>query len=199
MSEPLRPKASPRVSRAASVEAPNSEAPGPSSGFSVAEPPDLTTLFERYASYVGAVALRLLGRPGEVDDVVQEVFMAAQHGLRHAESEPAVKAWLAKVTVRTAQRRLRTLRAKGFFGVGSEPAYESVVDHSASPEQRALVADIYAALDRMAPRNRVAWVLRYVEGHRLEEVARLCNCSLATAKRRIAAARDRLRDEFGVE
>ena len=36
--------------------------------------------------------------------------------------------------------------------------------------------------------NRVAWTLNYVEGETLEEVARLCGCSLATAKRRIAAA-----------
>jgi RNA polymerase sigma-70 factor (ECF subfamily) len=33
-----------------------------------------------------------------------------------------------------------------------------------------------------------AWELRYVDGHKLEQVASLCDCSLATAKRRIAAA-----------
>ena len=33
--------------------------------------------------------------------------------------------------------------------------------------------------------ERFAWILRYVEGHTLEEVAALAECSLATAKRRL--------------
>jgi RNA polymerase sigma-70 factor (ECF subfamily) len=35
---------------------------------------------------------------------------------------------------------------------------------------------------------RIAWILRFVEDYRLDEVADACGCSLATAKRRIAAA-----------
>ncbi|MEM9068908.1 MAG: RNA polymerase sigma factor [Myxococcota bacterium] len=158
------------------------------------EPPDLGALFDAYASYVGAIALRLVGRPDEVDDIVQEVFLAAHKGLKRVDSQPAVRKWLAKVTVRTTRRRLRTLRAKGFLGLGNDPEYESLADHGASPEQRALVAHVYEILDKMPSHNRVAWVLRYVEGHRLEEVAELSGCSLATAKRRIAAARDTLKD-----
>jgi RNA polymerase sigma-70 factor (ECF subfamily) len=34
----------------------------------------------------------------------------------------------------------------------------------------------------------VAWLLRHVEGERLQDVALACGCSLATAKRRIASA-----------
>jgi RNA polymerase sigma-70 factor, ECF subfamily len=40
----------------------------------------------------------------------------------------------------------------------------------------------------------VAWSLRHIEGERLDEVAALCECSLATAKRRIAAASVRLEE-----
>jgi RNA polymerase sigma-70 factor (ECF subfamily) len=36
--------------------------------------------------------------------------------------------------------------------------------------------------------RRIAWMLRRVEGLALHEVASACSCSLATAKRRIAAA-----------
>jgi RNA polymerase sigma-70 factor, ECF subfamily len=35
---------------------------------------------------------------------------------------------------------------------------------------------------------RIAWMLRRVEGLPLAEVATLCDCSLATAKRRITDA-----------
>ena len=45
----------------------------------------------------------------------------------------------------------------------------------------------------------VAWMLRNVEGHALQEVADACGCSLATAKRRIALAQRRVREVFGDE
>ena len=44
------------------------------------------------------------------------------------------------------------------------------------------------SLAELPARERAAWLLRHVEGYELAEVARLCECSLATAKRRIAAA-----------
>jgi RNA polymerase sigma-70 factor (ECF subfamily) len=45
-----------------------------------------------------------------------------------------------------------------------------------------------AALARIDDRERIAWMLRHVEGLALEEVAEACSCSLATVKRRISAA-----------
>jgi RNA polymerase sigma-70 factor (ECF subfamily) len=44
--------------------------------------------------------------------------------------------------------------------------------------------------------DRIAWTLRYVDHHRLEVVATLTNCSLATAKRRILRAQRYLSEHF---
>ena len=59
---------------------------------------------------------------------------------------------------------------------------------SASPEERVLLSRVYTVLDELPAKERVAWTLRYLEGERLEDVAKLCGCSLATAKRWIARA-----------
>ena len=66
-----------------------------------------------------------------------------------------------------------------------------------SAEDRVLLANVYRVLDRVPTAERVAWSLRYVEGVALDEVARLCECSLATAKRRIAAAQAQIHEELG--
>jgi RNA polymerase sigma-70 factor (ECF subfamily) len=149
---------------------------------------DPSAVFRRYSSYVAAVAQRLLGRDSEVDDTVQEVFVAALHGLRQLRDPGAVKGWLARVTVRIASRRLRTRRLYGFLRLDAAPQDILPIDRSASPEQRVLLASLYRALDELPTGQRVAWTLRHVEGERLDSVATLCGCSLATAKRRIAAA-----------
>ena len=64
-------------------------------------------LFQRYAPYVARIGLRLLGRESDVDDLIQEVFLAAFRQ-RHQVRDPAsFKGWLAVVAVRTARRQLR--------------------------------------------------------------------------------------------
>jgi RNA polymerase sigma-70 factor (ECF subfamily) len=153
----------------------------------------LGDLYEEYAVYVAAVASRLLGRAGEVDDVVQDVFAAGVRGLRRRDEPREVRAWLAKVTVRRCVRQLRFRRIWALVDLASEPSYDRLADPAAGPEEKQLVVEVYRALDRLPAHERVAWTLRHVEGEALEDIARLCGCSLATAKRRIATAHEKLR------
>jgi RNA polymerase sigma-70 factor (ECF subfamily) len=157
----------------------------------------LGALYEEYGGYVAAIASRLLGRAGEVEDVVQDVFAAALRGLRRREHPLEVRAWLARVTVRRCLRQLRVRRIWSMVDLASEPTYDRLADPAAGPEERQLVIEVYRALDRLPAPERVAWALRYVEGEQLEDVARLCECSLATAKRRIASAHEKLCRRLG--
>jgi RNA polymerase sigma-70 factor, ECF subfamily len=149
---------------------------------------DIDSVFRRYAAYVAAIAHRLLGRDHEVDDTVQEVFVIAVRGLSQLRDPGAVKGWLARVTVRCARRRLRVRRMRTWVGLDETSTYDSVVDEGATPEQRLLLSRVYRALDGVPANHRIAWTLRHIEGEKLEDVAALCGCSLATAKRRISAA-----------
>jgi len=158
---------------------------------------DLDGLFRRYAPYVAAIAHRLLGRDEDVDDTIQEVFVAAVRGVHAVRDPAAIRGWLARVTVRVARQRLRKRRVRVFLGLDEPVVYDNVVDQSASAEQRALVSRVYSILDGMPSNQRIAWALRHIEGEPLESVASLSGCSLATAKRRIAAAALKLQEAFG--
>ncbi len=146
--------------------------------------------YRAYASYVAAVAFRILGRDIDVDDVVQDVFLAAARGLTTIRDAQATQAWLRTTTLRLAYRKLRGRRVLAFFGLDPQPDYGEQIAPAASPDDRALLGRVYRLLDELPTAQRVAWTLRYVEGEQLEEVARLCHCSLATAKRRITAAQE---------
>lgn len=148
---------------------------------------DLGTVFTRYSSYVAAISFRLLGRDHEIDDVVQEVFLAAHKGLESLRDPMAIRGWLATVTVRTVRRKLRFRRLRACFGLDPGTDYTSLaVD--ANQDKALLIARAYAVLDRLPVNEKIAWILRHAEGESLEAVAERCGCSLATAKRRIAAA-----------
>lgn len=163
----------------------------------VQEAEALDQFFRRYASYVAKIGHRLLGRDDEVDDLVQDVFLAAHRGIRSLREVDAIKGWLATVAVRKCRRRLRARRMRVFLRIDADSDYNEVADESATPEQRAMLAAVYRTLDALPANQRIAWSLRYVEGEKLERVAELCGCSLATAKRRIKAAHETIKREQG--
>jgi RNA polymerase sigma-70 factor (ECF subfamily) len=160
----------------------------------VVPPAHLTpeSIYRDYARYVASIAHRLLGRDDEVDDVIQDVFLAAHRGLADLREPGAIKGWLAAITVRTARHKLRMRKLRAFFHLDSESEDEpSATD--ASPEDRTLVGQVYRLLDELPADERIAWTLRHLEGEKLDVVAEMCGISLATAKRRIQSAQDHLK------
>jgi RNA polymerase sigma-70 factor (ECF subfamily) len=156
---------------------------------------ELGDLFKRYASYVATIGIRLLGRDDELDDLVQEVFIEAYRGYHQLRSPGAVKAWLARITVRRAVRRLRRHRLRSFFSLEALPADAKLADDGVTPEQKAEVASTYRMIERLPVRQRVVWVLKHVEGETLDSIAEICRVSKATVQRRLRAAEHALKVE----
>jgi RNA polymerase sigma-70 factor (ECF subfamily) len=146
-------------------------------------------IYRRYARYVAAVVLRLDPAVPDLDDVVQDVFLAAAAGLRRLREQTATKAWLATVAVRITRRRLRLRRMWRWLGIGEDDRPPApLVDGGSSPLDRLLLGRVYQVLERMAVNDRVAFVLHCIEGETLAAAARICRCSLATIKRRVLRA-----------
>ena len=154
---------------------------------------EIGDLFRRYAPYVATIGIRLLGRDDELDDLVQEVFIEAYRGFHQLRSPDAVKAWLARITVRRATRRLRRRRLRSFLSLEALPSDATLVDDGATPEDKAEIASTYRLVERIPIRQRVVWVLKHVEGETLDSIAAICHISKATVQRRLRAAERSLR------
>lgn len=157
----------------------------------------LNQLIRAHSPYVAGLAYRLMGRDDEVDDVVQDVFLAYFRFHRDIREQGAVRGWLATTTVRVVRRRLR-LRRIGFL-LRLQDRLDPADLHAsgASPEDSATLTSIHRVLDGIAVNERIAWVLRYLEQEQIDDVARICKCSPATAKRRIAAAHSVVKRALG--
>jgi RNA polymerase sigma-70 factor (ECF subfamily) len=151
-------------------------------------------LYRRHVERVAAVGRRLLRNVADTEDIVQETFLIAFERLDQLEEPAAVRGWLARIAVSRAHRRFRRRRLMALLGRREpEEALEDQADPGASPEQLAELRLLDRALSALPLNLRVPWVLRHVVGHTLEDTAVACGCSLATAKRRIAAADARMR------
>lgn len=71
-------------------------------------------IVEQYSGDVAALANRLLGWPGDVEDVTQDVFLAAFLGLRKFRGDCKLKTWLFTITINKCRsyRHRRRLRLR---------------------------------------------------------------------------------------
>ena len=163
-----------------------------------AEATAFETLYRRHAEFAFNLAVRIQGSSADVEDVVHDAFLKAQERLDDLRDSAAFRPWLGSIVVRLVRTRLRRRKLLGALGLTApEPVdIDTVAAIDADPEARALLAQVYALLQTLSADDRIAWTLRYVERHRLETVAVMMDCSLATAKRRIARAQRFLTEHF---
>lgn len=159
-------------------------------------------LYRRHARPIAGLVARLLGSKQDAEDVVHDAFVHAFQKLDRLREPDAFRGWLSRIAitqVRRVIRRRRLARSLGLLPLGDDAALEQLASSAVSPEVRAELAVVDGILRRLPTNDRIAWMLRVVEGHRLEEVAELSGCSLATAKRRIAAAQKRMNAVLDVQ
>jgi RNA polymerase sigma-70 factor (ECF subfamily) len=138
---------------------------------------------------VNRLAFRLLGSDVDLDDVVQESVTQALDSLHRLGSPDAFKPWLTSLVVRTCHMLLRRRRFLSRLGLRTPTVeVDQVVSRAAPPDIGLELRELYAALDAMPAEQRVALVLRRVEGLSIDEVAQVTGVSNATVKRRIASA-----------
>jgi len=157
-------------------------------------------LYRRHAAYLLAIAARLLGNRSEGEEVVQDTFVTAFEQLRTLREPAALRGWLAQIAVSLVRRRLRRVRLMRALGLDhgvDDATLATLAAPGSRPDQRAELALIDRALQTVNANVRIAWMLRLVEGLELAEVASACGCSLATAKRRIAAAESAVQAHIG--
>lgn len=151
------------------------------------------TLYRRHVGAAMRTALRLLRNRAEAEDVVQDAFMLAFSRLDQLRAPGAFRGWLMRIVVTSVHRRLRRRKVEPLDGLEAEAAQD------ASPMVRAELRLLDEVLEQIRERDRIPWILRYVLGYKLEEVADACECSLATAKRRISAAHEVVNRHVSVE
>lgn len=152
-------------------------------------------LYRRHVRRVSDAASRVLGRNAEAEDVVQETFLKVFSRLGSLRDPTLFERWVMRIAmnkVRGRLRKRRLLRSLGLDRSVDDATLERFAVRETPADVRAELARIDRALRDIAPGHRMAWMLHVVEGFSLPETADACECSLATAKRWIRKAKDRI-------
>jgi RNA polymerase sigma-70 factor (ECF subfamily) len=139
---------------------------------------------------------RMVGNVADAQDLTQEAFIKALQRQDQLKDLEKAAHWLSRIASNTAIDFLRRAGRVSFSDIDDlpEPVASSPMD---SPEQLLLRAEnrehLEGALDVLTEREKMAVLLRDVEGLPAEEVAAQLNCSKATVRSHIANARVKMR------
>lgn len=151
-----------------------------------------SAVWNAYASRVFRVAARVLGSESEAEDITQDVFARVFSGIGGLRDPSALESFVFSVALRMVHRELHRRRVRRILRLsdtGHLPEYP--VDASDS-EARDALAWLYTILDQLSAEERTAFVLRYMETMSLPEIAAAMDLSLATVKRRLDRATERV-------
>lgn len=139
---------------------------------------------------------RYVGDAAVADDLLQETLIRIARGLPGFAGRASVKTWAFSIATRVAadyfrspERRLQIVEVddRSVAGEGEAPVDEQLV----FDEMNACVRQV---IDSLPEDYRAALVLHDLEGLTADQTAKICGCSVATAKIRIHRARLRLRE-----
>src|SRR4051812_3494294 len=153
------------------------------------------------------VAYGVLRHRQDAEDVAQEAFVKAYRRFRQLRDRERFRSWLVRMTWRLAIDRRRTDKRREARDRTPEGlrhsagvARGSTVAQGFSPaihddlEARERADRLWAAIDALPDKLRVAIVLANIEEHDIGEVARLLEVPEGTVKSRLFLARQRLKE-----
>jgi RNA polymerase sigma-70 factor (ECF subfamily) len=157
--------------------------------------PSFSEVFRDHARYLWRALLGLGVRPGDVDDVCQEVFLVVHRRLGEFEGH-ALRSWLYAICLRVASEYRRSARVRREVSVEQIPDAQAPARQFDAVLNRELSARLLETLELLDDDKRAAFVLYEIEELGLKEVAEALGCPLQTAYSRLTAARTFVRDEF---
>jgi RNA polymerase sigma-70 factor (ECF subfamily) len=155
-------------------------------------------IVEGHSTDIAVLANRLLGWPGEVEDVVQEVLLAAFVGLKKFRCECSLKSWLFTITINKCCRyRYKQMLYFRFFSQAAAKASAAPSNAPGRMEMNDETFDrVRRAIKALPLKYRGPVVLRYLQELSADEIARILSISKNVLQVRLNRARERLRKDL---
>lgn len=149
-------------------------------------------VWTRFSSLVRRIVRRSLGPQADVEDVVQDVFAGLFAKPERLQEPAALRAYIVAMTLHHVSYELRRRRVRRWVGLAPTGELPEIRVVDANPEAHEALIRFYRILDDVRTRDRLAFVLRYVDGMEVAEVAKALGTSVPTARRCFTRAHRRV-------
>jgi RNA polymerase sigma factor (sigma-70 family) len=153
-------------------------------------------IIQRYETRVMAMAARFLGGREEARDAAQEVFLRAFKYLHRLDLQKPVEPWLIRITVNVCRDILRKRQHQRttFVEVEAPEVMDESRDPYAELAEKQQLRMLQTALNSLPEKERMAVVLRDVEGFSTADVAAILQSSDTTVRSQVSRGRLRIKE-----
>jgi len=146
------------------------------------------TLLRRHERAMFGTSLRLLGRPSDAEDAVQEAFIAAWRRLPEFRGDARFSTWLYRIVTRRALNKVTRGRAAELADLLDEVA-DLVPGPAAQAERNLAVDAVTDALAALPFPQRAVVILHHFEGLSYAQVAEVTRSSVPAVRSHLFRAR----------
>ncbi|MBQ8821695.1 MAG: sigma-70 family RNA polymerase sigma factor [Lachnospiraceae bacterium] len=129
------------------------------------------------------VAKSILRNDEDCADAMQSAILNAFDKLSTLKQEKYFTTWLTRILINECYQILRSRR--------EQVSYEEYMENQESPQEG---GEVYRAVMTLEERYRLPFVLYYIQGYSVKEVASILEISVSNVKIRLSRARGRLQD-----
>ena len=158
-------------------------------------------LARRYERRIYSLALHYAQNPQDAEDLSQEAWLRSFRAINSFKGESSFYTWIRRITINCFLNRERApfARWRSLFAPPDDnpPLIQNAgIEHSM--DDRVLLKQVVGALGQLTPRQRLIFLLKHQEGMTYEEIANALGCSTGTAKKAVARALGKLREQLQV-
>lgn len=147
-------------------------------------------LFQGLKNAVHHTLFRILGANRDIEDLIQDAFLEIFRALPSFRGDSSLARWAQTIATRTAYLAIERRKPAP---VDLEVVEDEIVDRDPDAHRIALARQaarrLYAALDRIDAKQRIAFALAVIDGLSLAEVATMTESSVVAVKTRVWRAR----------
>ncbi|RYZ06392.1 MAG: sigma-70 family RNA polymerase sigma factor [Myxococcales bacterium] len=156
------------------------------------EPGAQHAAWQRFLPVVRAMVRRRLGGSADVEDVVQDAFIALFSSVTLLREPGALRAFALTITVRVLNREAHRRSRASIVALDGDAGLEELACEEADPATRHAYSALQTLVNRLRARERRAFTLRFVGGLNAPEVATALGVSVPTVRRVLSSAAQRV-------
>ncbi|MFQ6114001.1 MAG: RNA polymerase sigma factor [bacterium] len=150
------------------------------------------SLVKRYDKQVMQLAYNMVNNASDAQDIYQDVFVRVYNNLHRFRFKSEFSTWLYRVVVnycinfRKRRGRMKFYSLDGEVNKNEGHWKNTFKGQDISPEESVLNQElsdqITAALSKLSLKQQSVFILRHYHGHKLQDIAKIMNCSEGTVK-----------------
>jgi RNA polymerase sigma-70 factor, ECF subfamily len=165
-------------------------------------------LLRRYDEKVLSIAYGYVGSEEDAKDIYQEVFLKVYKNLSRFEFRSEFSTWLYRITVNTClsyksknkNSHLTSLDTDNITENGNRYSLKETISSESHTDTAIMSSElkqkIREAVEKLPPKQKMIFTLRYFHEHKIKEIAEIMKCSEGTVKKLLSVAIGKMRENI---